>query len=68
MRSDGIRWRKSSYSGHDGGACVEVASAAAGIVAIRDSKDPNGPLLVVPASAWRSFLQQVRNGEGRTMG
>ena len=39
----GAIWRKSSYSGSNGGGCVDVADNLPGIVAVRDSKDPNGP-------------------------
>ncbi|MGW5673012.1 DUF397 domain-containing protein [Micromonospora sp. NPDC003776] len=46
-------WRKSSHSG-DEGACVEMAPLAAA-VAVRDSKDPAGPLLVFPPAAWAAF-------------
>ena len=55
-------WRKSSYSGNGGAECVEVASGERGI-AIRDSKDPNGPVLSVPASGWHNFIAAV--GAGR---
>ncbi len=47
------RWRKSSHSG-DEGACVEMALLPAA-VAVRDSKDPAGPVLVVPPAAWAAF-------------
>jgi hypothetical protein len=55
-------WRKSSYSGQAGN-CVEVADAASGIVAMRDSKDPNGPVLVLAAGAWRMMACRVKAGE-----
>ncbi|MGW0503657.1 DUF397 domain-containing protein [Micromonospora sp. NPDC003241] len=48
-------WRKSSHSG-DEGACVEVA-VVPGTVAVRDSKDPDGPLLHFPPTAWTTFAQ-----------
>ncbi|MFB6552151.1 DUF397 domain-containing protein [Streptomyces sp. NPDC056405] len=51
-------WFKSSYSNDSGGACVEVAGLA-GEVGIRDSKDKAAPALVVPASAWSSFVGAV---------
>ena len=51
--SASVHWRKSSRSG-DLGACVEVALAR-GIVGVRDSKDPGGPVLVFPAGAWSAF-------------
>jgi hypothetical protein len=54
---DGIVWRTSSYSAN-GSACVEVAPAPAGVL-VRDSKDPEGPTLAVPTTAWRTFLATV---------
>ena len=39
----GAIWRKSSYSGSNGGGCVDVADNLPAIVAVRDSKDPHGP-------------------------
>ncbi|WBB56907.1 DUF397 domain-containing protein [Verrucosispora sp. WMMD573] len=48
-------WRKSSHSG-DEGACVEMA-VVPGTVAVRDSKDPHGPLLTFRPSAWTAFAQ-----------
>jgi Domain of unknown function (DUF397) len=56
------RWRKSSYSSSTGQNCVEVATNLPGIVAIRDSKDPDGPQLIVAASGWRTFATDVRKG------
>jgi hypothetical protein len=52
-------WRKSSYSGSNGGACVEVGTADLA-VAVRDSKDPNGPLLAFAADTWKAFAEQVK--------
>ena len=53
-------WRKSSHSGANG--CVEVAHGD-GEVAVRDSKDPNGPMLLFTPLEWRAFLAGVRDGE-----
>jgi hypothetical protein len=53
-------WRKASYSGGNGGDCVEVASTGQPHIAVRDSKDPNGPKMVVTPPAWESFIQRVR--------
>ena len=54
-------WRRASYSGGNGGECVEVASTAMALVAVRDSKNPNGPKLAFMPSGWQSFIQHVRN-------
>ncbi|MEU5421604.1 DUF397 domain-containing protein [Streptomyces sp. NPDC020667] len=56
-------WVKSSYSGGTGGECVEWAPAfaASGVVPVRDSKNPEGPALVVPSGAWSSFVSMVKN-------
>ncbi|GAB7180565.1 DUF397 domain-containing protein [Kitasatospora sp. Ki12] len=56
-------WRKSSYSGNDGGNCIEVAPGFPGLVPVRDSKDPHGPALVFPAAAWEAFVTAVREGD-----
>ena len=55
-------WRKSSYSTNNGN-CVEVAQNLPGIVAVRDSKDPDGPVLVFTADEWRAFVSGARAGE-----
>jgi Domain of unknown function (DUF397) len=55
-------WRKSSYSGSNGGACIEVARNAPGTVAVRDSKDPDGPKLLFTAAEWREFAARVKSG------
>ncbi|MGI8309008.1 DUF397 domain-containing protein [Saccharopolyspora hattusasensis] len=54
------KWRKSSRSvgSGQGGNCVEVAFAGPA-VAVRDSKDPGGPVLAFPASSWAAFLARV---------
>jgi hypothetical protein len=56
------RWRKSSYSGNGGADCVEVARNLPGIVAVRDSKDPHGPVLTIESAGWREFITGVRAG------
>lgn len=58
------RWIKSPYS-QQGGNCVEWAPAYAtvdGIVPVRDSKNPGGPVLHVRASAFASFVAGVKGG------
>jgi Domain of unknown function (DUF397) len=61
-------WRKSSYSGGNGGQCVEVAtvngrqSGPAGVWVVRDSKDPCGPVLAFSPGQWRLFTAEVKAG------
>ena len=55
-------WRKSSYSGGNGGNCVEVAVLPDDGRAVRDSKDPEGPKLVFAAATWQTFTAAVRGG------
>ncbi|WP_173523893.1 DUF397 domain-containing protein [Nonomuraea antri] len=59
---DKAEWRKSTASG-DNGQCVEVATNLPGIVAVRDSKDPQGPTLVFTRGEWRAFLKGADQGE-----
>ena len=54
-------WRKSSYSNNGEGACIEVADSFLGVVPVRDSKAPDGPALVFPASSWSSFISAVKH-------
>ena len=58
-------WQKSTYSGSNGGQCVEVARNVPGLVAVRDSKDTSGPVLVVTPAQWRAFLASARRGDFR---
>ena len=51
-------WRKSSYSGSNGGECVEVATA--GAILVRDTADRNGPVLTFTPDAWRAFTTSIR--------
>ncbi|WP_335934008.1 DUF397 domain-containing protein [Streptomyces sp. PTD5-9] len=47
---------KSTYSGGNAGQeCVEVARNVPGVVAVRDSKDPAGPVVLVASAAWDAF-------------
>ncbi|MCK9876998.1 DUF397 domain-containing protein [Frankia sp. Ag45/Mut15] len=57
-----LTWRRSSYSNGAGGMCVEVAPLGEG-VAVRDSKDPLGPVLAFTAGEWDAFLAGARDGE-----
>ena len=57
-------WRKSSYSG-GGNQCVEVA-AAAGMYAVRDSKNPAAGCLVLSGGEWKAFLAQIKQHQHST--
>jgi Domain of unknown function (DUF397) len=59
MDVTGAVWRRSSYSGDNGGNCVEVGTAGPA-VAVRDSKDPEGPKLAFAADTWRAFAKDVK--------
>jgi hypothetical protein len=54
-----LTWRKSSYSGNNGGQCVEVA--ACGRVFVRDSKDPHGAALEFAPEIWRKFTARAKD-------
>src|SRR5262249_34218222 len=56
-----VEWRTSSYSTGNGGDCVEVG-AGPQLVAVRDSKDRNGPALVFSKDEWAAFLGCVKEG------
>nr|WP_308013771.1 DUF397 domain-containing protein [Streptantibioticus parmotrematis] len=67
MMTESLRWFKSSYS-DNGGACVEVAAdliASQGVVPVRDSKDPEGPVLTFRADAFTAFVASMKAGELR---
>lgn len=54
-------WRKSSYSS-DQANCVQVALGGPAI-GVRDSKDPEGPVLAVPSHPWSAFLHGFATGD-----
>ena len=59
---NGTRWRTSSYSGGNGGECVQVAATpSAGRVLVRDSKDPDGPVLALTLADWRRLTDLVEH-------
>jgi hypothetical protein len=62
MNLTGAIWRKSSFSGSNGGNCVEVARNLPGLVAVRDSKDPHGPALTMNPDAWSAFTAEIKTG------
>lgn len=73
MDLSNLRWRKSSFSGANGGDCVEVAALdttsprpghkRAATYAVRDSKDPSGPVLYFEHGEWEAFLKGVKGAE-----
>ena len=55
-------WRKSSWSTYNGN-CVEVAKLRSDLIGVRDTKDAGaGPVLLFSGTAWRSFVDRVKNG------
>jgi hypothetical protein len=64
---EGAAWRRSSHSGQ-GGNCVEVADGFPGIMPVRDSKDPHGPILIFGADAWSAFVAGAKGGDFLTLG
>jgi hypothetical protein len=54
-----LAWKKSSYSSATGGNCVEVAALPDGGRAIRDSKNPNGEMLVLTPAQWRDLAKSL---------
>ncbi|GGP01573.1 DUF397 domain-containing protein [Nonomuraea glycinis] len=68
------QWRKSTFSGDNGGNCVEVAELTSRLegarpghddtlIAVRDSKDPDGPKLFFTPAEWDAFLNGVKANE-----
>ncbi|MFF0485281.1 DUF397 domain-containing protein [Streptomyces sp. NPDC004435] len=63
MTNESPLWFTSSYSGNGGADCVEVAHnlvPSLGIVPLRDSKAPAGPVLAVSATAFATFIESVK--------
>jgi Domain of unknown function (DUF397) len=60
---DGASWHESSYSGSNGNGCVDVAGNLPGVVAVRDSKDPDAPALTFSPAQWRTFITSVKAGD-----
>jgi hypothetical protein len=54
-----VTWRTSSYSGNNGGQCIEVGNASH-VIAVRDSKDRQGPMLAFDPQDWQRFTERVK--------
>lgn len=52
----GTDWFKSSHSNDDNGMCVEGARLPGAAMAVRDSKNPHGPALILGGAAWTAFV------------
>ncbi|TDC85123.1 DUF397 domain-containing protein [Actinomadura sp. 7K507] len=61
MDLNNAAWRKSSRSASNGGDCIELADVAGAVVAVRDSKDPDGPVLLLTRAALRTAVQSAAN-------
>jgi Domain of unknown function (DUF397) len=61
MDLTGAIWRKASRSGNNGGNCVEAARNLPGVIAVRDSKDPAGPVLRFSRGDWAAFVAGIRD-------
>jgi hypothetical protein len=62
LNLSGAPWRKSSRSSGQGGNCVEVA-VIDGVVKVRHSRDPNGPVLTFTPGEWQAFVAGVKSDE-----
>ncbi|MGW2133835.1 DUF397 domain-containing protein [Streptomyces coelicoflavus] len=62
---NGVAWRKSSYSNQEGGNCAEVADGVMGVVPVRDSKVPGGPVVSFGDGSWTAFISGVQGGRRR---
>ncbi|MCP2342545.1 DUF397 domain-containing protein [Actinomadura rupiterrae] len=60
MKPSEVMWRKSSHSGENGGACIELADLAPA-VGVRDSKDPQGPHLTVTRKNLATLTEIIKN-------
>ena len=63
MNLSPISWRKSTYSTGNGDNCVEVARDLSALIVVRDSKNPEGPVLTFSPSAWRRFVGGIKSGD-----
>ncbi len=57
---DRATWRKSSYSGANGGGCVEAGVAEQGHVLVRDTTNRGGAVLSIPTKAWQTLTSSLK--------
>ncbi|MEV6120854.1 DUF397 domain-containing protein [Streptomyces sp. NPDC052077] len=57
--ADRTRWVRSSHSDANGGNCVEAVLGFPGVVPVRDSKNPDGPVVAMGRDAWRVFIPML---------
>jgi hypothetical protein len=57
-----VVWRKSRFS-NPSGNCVETAGLPDGAIAVRNSRDPQGPVLIYTRMEFEAFVHGVKNGE-----
>lgn len=57
---DSATWRKSSYSGTNGGGCVEAGVAEQGTVLVRDTTNRGGAVLIIPVESWETFTDWLK--------
>lgn len=62
MRNSSLTWVKSSYSGSQGGNCVEVAADTEGGILVRDTKDRAGAVLGFRQASWHRFATEIKAG------
>ena len=66
-RLAGLRWRKSTHSGSNGGGCIETASHRDRVL-VRDTQDRTGPVLRFGPAAWRQFTNRVKEDTRSAVG
>jgi hypothetical protein len=59
----GARWQKSSFSGNGNNNCVEMAPLPTGEIAVRNSRDPNGPTLIYTQTEVEALIRGARKGD-----